>query len=125
MRNYRNSFIFAVACNIALIGILGGLWWRSAQHKKTEPATRRGKHRTWSRRKCGLAIERGFRTAQAMGCAATGARTARIHGPRAAGTSSRFSRLRLHHRAERFAESHRAAGDAALFRRRSLNRLDF
>src|SRR5205809_897327 len=36
MRNYRNSFIFAVACNIALIGILGGLWWRSAQHKKTE-----------------------------------------------------------------------------------------
>src|SRR5260370_20265084 len=36
MRNYRNSFIFVVVCNIALIGILGGLWWRSAQHKKTE-----------------------------------------------------------------------------------------
>src|SRR5437867_12514753 len=36
MRDYRNSFIVAVACNIALIGILGGLWWRSAQHKKTE-----------------------------------------------------------------------------------------
>src|SRR5260370_32748448 len=36
MRNYRNSFIFAVACNIALIGILGGLWLQSAQHKKTE-----------------------------------------------------------------------------------------
>ncbi len=39
MRNYRNSFIFAVACNIALIGILGGLWWRSAQHKNTEATT--------------------------------------------------------------------------------------
>src|SRR5256884_5553519 len=38
MRNYRNSFIFAVACNIALIAILGGLWWRSTQHKKTEAA---------------------------------------------------------------------------------------
>src|SRR5260370_844287 len=38
MRNYRNAFVFAVAGNIALIGILGGLWWRSAQHKKTESA---------------------------------------------------------------------------------------
>src|SRR5260221_7121942 len=38
MRNYRNSFMFAVACNIALVGILGGLWWRSTQHKKTEAA---------------------------------------------------------------------------------------
>jgi Cu(I)/Ag(I) efflux system membrane fusion protein/cobalt-zinc-cadmium efflux system membrane fusion protein len=36
MRNYRNAFVFAVVTNIALIGILSGLWWRSAQHKKTE-----------------------------------------------------------------------------------------
>src|SRR5438309_11697037 len=39
MRNYRNAFVFAVVGNIALIGILGGLWWRSVQHKKTEAAT--------------------------------------------------------------------------------------
>ena len=38
MRDYRNAFVFAVAGNIALIGILGGLWWRSAEHKKTEAA---------------------------------------------------------------------------------------
>jgi RND family efflux transporter MFP subunit len=38
MRNYRNAFVFAVVTNCALIGILGGLWWRSTQHKKTEPA---------------------------------------------------------------------------------------
>src|SRR5438128_3501486 len=38
MRNYRNAFVFAIVGNIALIGILGGLWWRSARHKKTEPA---------------------------------------------------------------------------------------
>src|SRR6266581_2464553 len=38
MRNYRNAFVFAVVGNIALIGILGGLWWRSAQHEKTEAA---------------------------------------------------------------------------------------
>src|SRR6266852_3790457 len=36
MRNYRNAFILAVLGNVALIGILGGLWRRSAQHEKTE-----------------------------------------------------------------------------------------
>src|SRR5207302_10300663 len=38
MRNYRNAFVFTVVSNIALVGILGGLWWRSAEHKKTEAA---------------------------------------------------------------------------------------
>jgi len=38
MRNYRNAFVFAVVGNIALVGILGGLWWRSTQHNKTEAA---------------------------------------------------------------------------------------
>jgi Cu(I)/Ag(I) efflux system membrane fusion protein/cobalt-zinc-cadmium efflux system membrane fusion protein len=38
MRNYRNAFVFAIVSNIALIGILGGLWWRSTPHKKTEAA---------------------------------------------------------------------------------------
>jgi len=38
MRNYRNEFVFAIVSNIALVGILGGLWWRSAEHKKTEAA---------------------------------------------------------------------------------------
>jgi len=38
MRNYRNAFVFAVVGNLALVGILGGLWWRSTQHKKTEAA---------------------------------------------------------------------------------------
>jgi len=35
MRNYRIAFVFAVVGNIALAGVLGGLWWRSAQRKKT------------------------------------------------------------------------------------------
>jgi RND family efflux transporter MFP subunit len=34
MRNYRTAFVFAVVANLALVGILGGLWWRSAKHKK-------------------------------------------------------------------------------------------
>src|SRR6266478_6181905 len=38
MRNYRNAFVFAVLGNIALIGILAWLWWRSAEHKKIEAA---------------------------------------------------------------------------------------
>jgi Cu(I)/Ag(I) efflux system membrane fusion protein/cobalt-zinc-cadmium efflux system membrane fusion protein len=36
MRTYRNAFVFAVVSNIALVGILGGLWWRYRQHKETE-----------------------------------------------------------------------------------------
>src|SRR5260370_30942890 len=38
MGNYRKAVGFGVAGKIGLIGILGGLWWRSAQHKKTESA---------------------------------------------------------------------------------------
>src|SRR2546430_12492554 len=38
MRNYRNAFVFAVVGNIALVGILGGVWWRATQHQKTEAA---------------------------------------------------------------------------------------
>jgi len=34
MRNYRAAFVFAVVANIALVGVLGALWWRSVQHKK-------------------------------------------------------------------------------------------
>ena len=42
MRNYRNAFALALVGNIALIGILSALWWRSAQHKKTEAAMQPG-----------------------------------------------------------------------------------
>src|SRR5882672_9014148 len=38
MRNYRSAFVFALVGNLALVGVLGGLWWRSQQHKKTEAA---------------------------------------------------------------------------------------
>src|SRR5713226_1912460 len=38
MRNYRNAFVFALVGNLVLVGVLGGLWWRSQQHKKTEAA---------------------------------------------------------------------------------------
>jgi len=34
MRNYRTAFVFAVVANIAVVGVLGGLWWRSAQHRR-------------------------------------------------------------------------------------------
>lgn len=38
MRNYRNAFVFALAGNLALIGFIGALWWRSIQHRKAEGA---------------------------------------------------------------------------------------
>jgi membrane fusion protein, copper/silver efflux system len=38
MRNYRSAFVFALVSNLALVGVLGGLWWRSKQRKKTEAA---------------------------------------------------------------------------------------
>src|SRR6201984_3568267 len=39
MRNYRNAFVFALVGNLALLAVLGGLWWRSKQHRKMEAAT--------------------------------------------------------------------------------------
>src|SRR5437879_354608 len=42
MRNYRNAFVFALVGNLALVGALGGLWWRSQKHKKTEAALQTG-----------------------------------------------------------------------------------
>jgi len=38
MRNYRNAFVFALVGNLVLIAALGGLWWRSKQHKNMETA---------------------------------------------------------------------------------------
>jgi Cu(I)/Ag(I) efflux system membrane fusion protein/cobalt-zinc-cadmium efflux system membrane fusion protein len=38
MRNYRNAFVFALVGNLALLAVLGGLWWRSKQHSKMETA---------------------------------------------------------------------------------------
>src|ERR1700730_18077256 len=38
MRNYRNAFVFALVGNLALLGVLGGLWWRGKQHRQTEAA---------------------------------------------------------------------------------------
>jgi RND family efflux transporter MFP subunit len=37
MRNYRNAFLLALVGNLALLAVLGGLWWRG-QHSKTEAA---------------------------------------------------------------------------------------
>src|SRR3981081_2282302 len=34
MRHYRTAFVFAALANIALVGVLGTLWWRAAQHKR-------------------------------------------------------------------------------------------
>src|SRR5882672_9337274 len=38
MRNYRNALAFALVGNLVLVGVIGGLWWRSQQHKKMEAA---------------------------------------------------------------------------------------
>jgi len=38
MRNYRNAFLFALVGNLALLAVLGGLWWRGKPHPKTEAA---------------------------------------------------------------------------------------
>jgi RND family efflux transporter MFP subunit len=38
MRNYRNAFVFALVGNLVLVGVLGGLSWRSQQHKKVQAA---------------------------------------------------------------------------------------
>src|SRR6266446_2060539 len=42
MRNYRTAFAVAVLANIALIGILGGLWWRSSRRPKVKAAMAAG-----------------------------------------------------------------------------------
>lgn len=39
MRNYRNPFLFALVGNLALVGILGGLWWRSSHRGETRAVT--------------------------------------------------------------------------------------
>ena len=36
MRNYRTAFLFALVGNLALVGVLGGLWWRSKQQRKVQ-----------------------------------------------------------------------------------------
>src|SRR5713226_114619 len=38
MRNYRNAFVFALVGNLALLAVLGGLWWRGKQHWQMEVA---------------------------------------------------------------------------------------
>lgn len=38
MRSYRNAFVFALVGNLVLVGILGGLWWRSSRRPKMQAA---------------------------------------------------------------------------------------
>jgi RND family efflux transporter MFP subunit len=38
MRNYRNALVFALVGNAVFIGILAGLWWRSAHHQTSQMA---------------------------------------------------------------------------------------
>jgi hypothetical protein len=35
MRNYRNAFVFALVGNLALLAVLGGLWWGGKQNRQT------------------------------------------------------------------------------------------
>src|SRR6267142_2535665 len=203
MRNYRNAFAFAVVGNIALVGILGGLWWRSVPHKKTEAAMPSASNEAAPNipnasecesmshevplvpvqlspermQSIGVRMGRVERKMVGDEIRATGnvavdetklayvqvrysgyiqkvfadatyqylrkgqplftiyspdlAATereylvAKQNQQRVAGTSSRFSGLGLHHRAECIAKPYGSAGNAALFRRRSLDRLDF
>src|SRR5207253_7943048 len=46
MRNYRTAFVAAVLANIALISILGGLWWRSSRRPKMQAAMAAGANET-------------------------------------------------------------------------------
>src|SRR6059036_2442315 len=46
MRNYRTAFVAAVLANIALIAILGGLWWRSSRRPKMQAAMAAGANET-------------------------------------------------------------------------------
>src|SRR4029077_7336900 len=36
MWNYRNAFLLALVGNLALLAVLGGLWWRGKQHREAE-----------------------------------------------------------------------------------------
>jgi len=38
MRNYRNAFLLALVGNLALLAVVGGLWWRGKQHRQMEVA---------------------------------------------------------------------------------------
>ena len=46
MRNYRNAFVAALLGNVALIGIVAGLWWRSAHRQTSQMATEPASHET-------------------------------------------------------------------------------
>ena len=54
MRNYRTAFAVAVLANIAVIGILGGLWWRSSRRPKTQAAMAAGATETAQNSPSGL-----------------------------------------------------------------------
>jgi RND family efflux transporter MFP subunit len=38
MRKYRNAFLLALVGNLALLAVLGGLWWRGRPHPKVDVA---------------------------------------------------------------------------------------